>query len=460
MTATKPSIYRLGSIIIGKSISPITPPYPAAKITPREWTLHPGVYTPRQLVQGFAPLLDTVLYHLAPDPDPISSAEKPRAQLLDNIAAILSTDTRESSLPFPDHVPDTSRREIRDQARRIGKHLVKWATEKAESPFFDPDLVIRSRCEGHLLTPANVDLMFGRRSKPHLMQLYNEYMHQMVLLRDSLLPFYNYEHVLIPVSGTGRGLRYMEGAREGFMAKLFTKQVTQASVNDLARALLAPGLAKTGSAASGYGFQYASGFIIPAVFVDGTRPLHLLQYIPAHVDPSREEILLEYEFQDYYDASKVEIPAGNVVSSLTTFPEATSPGLKEVSLELRSSEAQSPSVAHLVLQVIFDDGQHASVDVGQIARGHRYSYTAAEGVDLDTPSIVHAAHDVLLNAERGLVTAQEGGFHVISADDRILALAVLGKLYPENVVRLSKDDSLDKAVNAGKGFEPKFVVWG
>ncbi|KAJ0345850.1 hypothetical protein COL922a_014914, partial [Colletotrichum nupharicola] len=61
------------------------------------------------------------------------------------------------------------------------------------------------------------------------MQLYNEYMHQMVLLRDALLPFYNYEEVLIPVTGAGRGLRHMEGPREGFMAKLFTKQVTQAS---------------------------------------------------------------------------------------------------------------------------------------------------------------------------------------------------------------------------------------
>ncbi|KAL2787243.1 hypothetical protein BJX66DRAFT_346319 [Aspergillus keveii] len=463
MTATKSSIYRLGNLIIGRSIAPVTAPYPAAKITTREWTLHPGVYTPRQLVQGFAPLLDTVLYHLAPDPDPLSSPEKPRIQLLDNIAAILSTDTRESSLPFPEHVPDNSRREIRDQARRIGKHIVKWATEEKNDVFNNPDLVLRSRCEGHLLTPENVDLMFGRRSKPHLMQLYNEYMHQMVLLRDSLLPFYNYEEVLIPVSGAGRGLRHMEGPREGFMAKLFTKQVTQASVNDIARALLAPGLSKAGSSAGGYGFQYAAGgLVIPAVFVDGTRPLHLLQYISAHVDPSRDEVLFEYEFPDYYDAQKVEIPVGNVLSpsSVARFPERTSPDLKEVSVEIRSLENQSSSVAQLDLRLLFEDGQHATVDVGQIARGHRYSYEASEPGDLGIPSIVHSAHDVLLIPGDGLVTAEKGGFHVLSADERILALAVMGKLYPENVVRLSKNEGLEKAVNAGKGFEPKFVVWG
>ncbi|KAL3487804.1 hypothetical protein BJX62DRAFT_253764 [Aspergillus germanicus] len=462
MIATKSSIYRLGSLIIGKCIAPVTAPCPAAKITTKEWTLHPGVYTPREIVQGFAPLLDTVLYHLAPDPDPLSSPEKPRTQLLDNIAAILSTDTRESSLPFPEHVPDNSRREIRDQARRIGKHLVKWASEPKDESVFIPDLVLRSRCEGHLLTPENVDLMFGRRSKPHLMQLYNEYMHQMVLLRDSLLPFYNYEDVLIPVSGAGRGLRHMEGPREGFMAKLFTKQVTQASVNDMARALLAPALSKAGSGSGtgGYGFQYAGGLVSPAVFVDEPRPLHLLQYVPAHVHSSQAEILFEYEFPDYYDAPKVEIPAGNVVSSLTGFPEATSPRLKEGSLELRPSETEFPSVAQLILKLSFEDGQHASVDVGQIARGHRYSYQPGEPGEYDIPSIAHTAHDVLLDSGHGLVTAEKGGLHVISADEQVLALAVLGKLYPENVVRLSRQDGLEKAVNAGKGFDPKFVVWG
>jgi hypothetical protein len=123
-------------------------------------------------------------------------------------------------------------------------------------------------------------------------------------------------------------------------------------------------------------------------------------------------------------------------------------------------ENQSSSVAQLDLRLLFEDGQHATVDVGQIARGHRYSYEASELGDLGIPSIVHSAHDVLLIPGDRLVTAEKGGFHVLSADERILALAVLGKLYPENVVRLSKDEGLEKAVNAGKGFEPKFVVWG
>ncbi|KAL3473725.1 hypothetical protein BJX99DRAFT_272138 [Aspergillus californicus] len=453
MTAitTKSSAYRLGSLLIGKIVTAPPVPSPAAVMTTTEWALKPGVYTPRQLVQGFAPLLDTVVHHLAPD----SAAPPPRIQLLYNIAAILSTDSRESSLPFPSDVPDKSRREIRDQARRIGKTLVEWATASTDT-YIKADLVLRSRCEGHLLTPDNVELMFGRRSKPHLMQLYNEYMHQMVLLRDALLPFQNYEEVRIPIDGRGRGLRHMEGQREKFMAGLFTRQVTQASVVEIARGLLASVLPRT--VTGGYGFQYAHGMVIPAVFGEGDTPFHLLQYVPAKVDVTRDEVLFEYEFPEYYAAPRIEIPEGTTVQSPGAFPATPAPRVERSSLAVRSGES-GEGTRQLELRLELDNGKCAAVDVGQIARGHRYVYQAGESGDLDGPSIVHAAHNVLLHPGQGLITAQAGGFHVISAEERILAQAVLGRLYPENVVRLSREDGLEKAVHAGKGFEPKFVVW-
>ncbi|KAL4779646.1 hypothetical protein BJX76DRAFT_361575 [Aspergillus varians] len=450
----KSSIYGLGNILVGRPIAAQLPPFPAASMSNTDWTLQPGVYTPRQIVQGFAPLLDTVLHHLTPDP----SARPPRTQLLDNIAAILSTDTRKSSLPFPAEVPDNSRRETRDQARRIGQDLVKWAAEAARD-ISRPDLAIRSRCEGHLLTHENANLMFGRRSKPQLMQLFNEYMHQMVLLRDSLLPFQNYEDVLIPIpGGKVRGLRHMEGPREKFMASLFTKQVTQASIVAMARSLLAPELPRT--ATGGYGFQYAHGTIIPSLFAGDQTPLHLLQYLPAQVDPSRNEILFDYEFDDYYIAPRVEISPGSISSSPVSFPEPSDIRVETARLALRGSDSGSKSVRRLDLGLEFNNGRCVAVDVGQIARGWRYSYRAGEPGSLDSKTIVHAAHEVLLQPGSGLISAEAGGFHVIAAEERIVALAVLGKLYPENVVRLAATDGLEKAINAGKGFEPKFVVWG
>lgn len=136
-------------------------------------------------------------------PDPLGQPPA-RAALLDNIAANLATDTRESSLPLPPDITDIFRREMRNQANRIGQTLVKWAGEYTDGPF-DPDLVLRSPCEGHLLLPPNVELMFGRRSQPHLMQLFNEYMHQMIILRDAVLPFQNFEDVLIPLTARPEG---------------------------------------------------------------------------------------------------------------------------------------------------------------------------------------------------------------------------------------------------------------
>ncbi|KAL4736082.1 hypothetical protein BDV11DRAFT_207951 [Aspergillus similis] len=477
------------NIQVGESITFSAPPFPAALVTSTEWTIKPGTYTPRQLVQGFATLLDTVLHHLAPEP----SATPPRTQLLANIAALLSTETRESSLPFQSSSSsssefDQTRAEIRGQADRIGQSLVQWAKEVTDDTA-SPDLVLRSRCEGHLLIPENVQLMFGPRSKPHLMQLFNEYMHQMVLLRDSLLPFANYEDVRIPITDSVdknggiklRGLRFMEATREKFMARLFTKQVTQASVVEMARALLAPGLAWTTTAAAttttismGYGFQYKQGLIIPALFTDpteGETPLHLLQYIPAHVDLSHEEILFDYEFADYYSAPKLEIPSGTVNPlSLATVPETEHPRVQIASLTLappaRGTGQQAVQIRQLDLRLELDNGQNISLDLGQIARGKRYSYGASNSGDsLEQSVILHAAHEIFMSGSGlgvgpGLVTASNGGFHVITAEERVVALAVLGKLYPENVVLLSKNDALGRAVNAGKGFEPKFVVWG
>lgn len=442
----------------------------------------PGTYTPRQLVHGFAALLDSVLHHLAPNP----SAAPPRTQLLANITTLLSTETRESSLPLPSSSEvDQTRAEIRGQANRIGQSLVQWATEDTDDTA-SPDLVLRSRCEGHLLTPENVQLMFGPQSKPHLMQLFNEYMHQMVLLRDSLLPFANYEDVRIPILDSVdedggirmRGLRFMEAAREKFMARLFTKQVAQAHVVEMARALLVPGLAATTAAATssfklGYGFQYKQGLIIPALFTDlteGGTPLHLLQYIPAHVAPSHEEIIFEYEFADYYSAPKLEIPLGTVNSpSLVTVPKTEYPRVLTASLALApavETGQQTLQIRQLDLRIELNNGQNISLDLGQIARGKRYSYgpSSSGGSVLENSVVSHAAHEIFMSGSGlevgpGLITASDDGSHVITAKEMIVALAVLGKVYPENVVLLSKKDALGGAANAGKGFGPKFVVW-
>lgn len=460
--AAESTIYRiagLGGIQVGQTINHKPEGSARAKPQPRAWTLRSGAYTPRELIEGFAPLLDTVVYRLGED---APNARPARAMLLDNVASNLATDTRESTLPFQGNVSDLSRREMKEQAERIGRSLVKWAREASDGPF-DPNLNIRSPCENHLLTPPNVELMFGRRSQPHLMQLFNEYMHQMVLLRDALLPFKNYDEVLIPIDGeAARGIRHLEPIRSQFLTGLVTKSVTQKSVLAYAKALLAPNLPRTDT--GGYGFQYDYGSVVPAVLSGGETSFHLLEYIPAKLDSSQKDILFDYGFPDYYTAPRHDIPAGTQrhPEDLLKPVESNDPIVQNASLGLVPS-SMSASIRQLELRLEFSNGKCANVDVGQIARGHRYAYQASavhEAGSPGHPAVVHTPLDVLLQPGSGLLTSKHGGVHVIPTAVPIIALAILGKLYPENVVLLPSGSGLNQAERAGKGFEPKFVIWG
>ncbi|EAW09026.1 uncharacterized protein ACLA_077730 [Aspergillus clavatus NRRL 1] len=473
-----------GHILVGQSIAVQPNAGVRDKDTPREpWALKSGLYTPRQLVEGFAPLLDTVVFRLGPDPP---NAKPSRAQLLDNLASNLDISTREATLRFPATDLDDSRREIAEQAKRIGRTLVQYARSHTGGPF-NPNLYLRSPCEGHLLIPPNVDLMFGRRSQSHLMQLFNEYMHQMVLLRDALLPFKNYEDVIIPTDGrAARGIRHLESSRSEFLTQVLTKEATQSAIIKQAQALLAPGLRSRSSlttlkASAGYGFQYAHGLVLPAFLSGGPTPLHLLQYIPAKlVDNAPKGVIFDYRIEDYYLAPRVEIPAGiekTLAFQAAGYPEANgwgNPvlGVESASIGVVDSTSDSTSSSHvrqLELQLQLENGKCISVDLGQVARGHRYAYQAPRASDSEsspngedaTPTVVYDAASVLATGDAdSLVSTEQDGLHVIPVRDPVVALALLGKIYPGNVVLLPESEGLAQAATAGKGLGAKFVLWG
>ncbi|KAL5364061.1 hypothetical protein BJX96DRAFT_167989 [Aspergillus floccosus] len=348
--------------------------------------LKSGFHTPCQLVEGFAPLLDTVVFRLGPGPP---NARPARAQLLNNLVANLDTNTREATLRLPNTYLVDSRQEIAEQARRIRQTLVY------------PGLYLRNPCEGYLLIPPNVDFIFRRRSQSHLM----------VLLRDALLPFKNYEDVIIP---------------------------------------------------------YAYGLVLSAFLAGGLTPFYLVQYIPAKLlDDALEGVISAGTDKTsvLQSVASVAYPVANDFGTLTFGVQSISIGV------VRPTPASLPAVRQLELQIQQDNGKCVSVDLVKVARGHRYAYqtsgasesaTSANGTQGATSIVLHDAASVLLETghDDSLVTAHNGGLHVIPMQDPAVALALLGKIYPGNVVLLPASNDFAQAEKAGKGLEPKFLLWG
>ncbi|THY28187.1 hypothetical protein D6D01_03954 [Aureobasidium pullulans] len=427
------------------------------------WSLPAGAYTARQIVVGCAPLLETVLHNLGPDVEGQSTA---REMLLDNLASNLDLGTRESSLEIPPK--DPGRKEMAEQAVKIGKYIVAYARE-TRYVAFDPNYVIRSPCEGHLLKPQVAQLMFGPRSLRHLMQIYNEYLHQMVLLRDALLPFENHDEVVIPiVPGPGKGhlgMRFTETQRMGFIAELMTKSITQASVFKVVQSLLVPSM----STDNAYGFQYKHGLILPDAVIGGLS-LRLFRYIPVVFDETTTDVKLVYELEDYYSAPLLDIrPAKHSVEKgnpIGIAIDAQEHAVKDCCLSLSSATPDLES-RHLQLRINRKDGTSSSTDVGQIARGWRYSYKVSPAEEesvidhFSSTASLHTAVDVLSQSgQSGLVTAKEGGMHVIQTSSQIEILALLGQIYPDNIIMLEKGASLKDAEEAGQSMpgEPCFVL--
>lgn len=453
----------LQNLSIGHALPPLQTGYgESTMVKGTGWSLPSGAYTARQIVEGCAPLLETVLHHLGPSPPDQPSARK---MLLDNLASNLALGTRESSLEIP--AKGASRKEFAAQAVKIGKTLVTYARETNDVPF-DPDYAIRSPCEGHLLKPAVALLMFGPRSLGHLMQIYNVYLHQMVLLRDALLPFDNYDEVVIQIAaGEGKqrlGMRFTESNRMRFIAELMTKLTTQKSVVESAQSLLAPDLA----AENAYGFQYSHGVVLPAAVVGG-QSLRLLRYIPAILDDTTLGVSFEYEFTDYYTAPRIDVSqlsqyVADVQDQLSV-SKASQHGLRDCSFTIQGNADPKSASCILHLQMSYADGKCSTVDVGQISRGWRYSYkTSAQSSKPASKPVVpsiHAATDFLASSgPRGLTTDKQGGVHLIQCSNNLELLACLGAIYPDNIIILDGGATLEDTEGVGQSLpgEPRFVL--
>ncbi|MEV4350270.1 hypothetical protein AB0J83_37920 [Actinoplanes sp. NPDC049596] len=435
------------------------------------WNTFPpaGSMTAREFFAGCTPLLQGVID---------ASLEFDRGVLDDQIRATLSPGTRESSLPLTEG--SRANGELVAQARVVGDLIAGWAAEALDELLDKPmalpggPLAIRSNCDGHLLTHEAADMLLGRRGGPVGMQLYNEWLHQMVLLRDALLPFTNAAEV--PLHVTPAGLRHIEPARERFLAEALFRQIRHGSVVAFAHQAITGAPADTETPAgldaepaghsrtAAYGFDHDGGTVLPAVVGASpvTAPAYLLTWHPA--SPGAVPTAYVTETADYFAAPRTLVeelpaPAGKMPppGAARVVPGPARGGVRTARIEI-GMEGRGT----------------VSVDLGQALRGHRYAYhqptevslrPATDGPEADRgrpadgewPSRSKVSAGAALAAD-GLLWTREGDVAVeAGAVDGLVLLALLGKIYPENVV-LRRGAGSAAPVTVGKQGPSRFVI--
>ncbi|CAI6085641.1 hypothetical protein [Cohnella sp. JJ-181] len=428
-----------------------------------EWDLPNGVYTAREIVKALGVLLEAIDVQLGEAAN--------REALLANIEKTLATAGRETALPLGAlALHDHGRLELSTQASRIGETLAQWARA------YDGEahglrelggevlgrLVFRSRCDHHLWTHEVTDMLTGPASGPSVMQLFNEYLHEIVLLRDALLPFENWQEVPLELTARQtRGLRYTEEAHAAFLSQLLARPLDHKSLVHYAASLLAPELS-----ADGYGFQYRHGTILPASL--GTElaeaPRYLLRWYPVRMVESdeRDAIAFAYEYSDYYTAPRSQLGTGSQESGGEE-AETGLGGIVEASLQA----SLAPSGQAVISFQLRANADTYAVDLGQIFRGHRFHYRTPPADEKPiSPSPIPEKSDIAYHAAAhvfslsGLVTSEAGTHQLASGGNELVARALLGKLYPENVILLERGDAdeLEAAKDAGKRFGAKFLL--
>ncbi|MES4906817.1 MULTISPECIES: hypothetical protein [unclassified Streptomyces] len=383
------------------------------------WNTFPatGTMTAREFFTGTEPLLQGVI-------DALLSVD--RVVLDAQIHATLGLGTRETSLPLaigPDAASAT--RELGIQAEAIGREIASWATAALDRLLAHRislpagPLVVRSHCYGHLLTHPATDLLMGRRGGPVAMQLYNEWLHQMVLLRDALLPFTNWQDV--PLLVTPTGLRHTEPARDRFLTELLVRQIRHTSIVDFARHTITGG-----SGPDGYGFDHDGGTVLPAV-VDApplTAPRHLLTWRP---DPAAgESATYVAEVRDYYAAPRTLIEH---------LPPATGTPGPITARVVAAPVVDGTRTAHIEVTHATHDGTPVRVDLGQALRGHRFAHRQDSTTRPEVSAAARTADVWAVLGAPGLVWTEGGDVTLdATAQNNTVVLALLGRLYPDNIV--------------------------
>jgi hypothetical protein len=113
-----------------------------------------------------------------------------------------------------------------------------------------------------------------------------------------------------------------------------------------------------------------------------------------------------------------------------------------------------------VLDLTFVTGQsNWRVELGRILRGHRFSHEPLKsGANTDhTAESVNLIFASQIMEQVAPVSAVDGTYRISAEDNSIVALGLLGKLHPQNVILRSGQPWSD-VVSSGKQFGSRFVI--
>lgn len=418
----------------------------------KSWDLPRRPLRPREIVEELDSLFQAVCLRLG-------AGDRDQRVLQQSMAATLKTAGREASLPLQALAfADPLRREFTDQAALIGETLAGWSVAAGNARTAVGRLgsdrlrqiELRSHCEGHLWTEEATAILTGPNGGPVVMQLFNEWLHQLVLLRDVLLPFENWDEIPVPLHRRGRGvgLRSLEEARSAFLAGFLTRILTHATIVRFARSLFDMTDANDkGRDGEWYGFQAEGGLVLPSVIgredvAAGSKGL--LTWHAARISglPPGRMVGFRYGLADYLAAPRSEI--GAVADDAPPTGDGTI-------LAERVGEGEA------MLWLDLSAGARSyRVELGQCLRGQRFAYRPQAGKGGMSDGVeTHRAEEILV--QPGLVTAGDGEHIVPTGGNALVTLALLGKIYPENIV-LGEAAPWSDVLAAGKGYGAKFVL--
>ncbi|MFF5114836.1 hypothetical protein [Streptosporangium sp. NPDC000509] len=346
--------------------------------------------------------------------------EATRADFVAGLQATLSTSGPYGTLRLDIGLADRDvRGELRENAVAVSEVVLDLVRTVPGTGAPGPS-DIHSSCVGYAWIPPVVERLIGGPGLHAARNLYNEWLWQLVLLRDALIPFTDPSRVRVLADADG--LTRLQDARDRFVVQVMTRRIAHAAIVRFAAEALTGGYAE-----GAYGFQHGGATVLPPVALDG----ELLG--PAYLLGVREGMLVEEDTAYFVEEREDGESAGTLSVPARVIGDVEVVGLTD---RLVPGPPGPDATRTLSLTVGFD-GHEWTADLGRALRGHRYAArpAASEDSPAAAPSIDAWSGCAVLRQD-GEVAVPEGGV-IPTGGQRALTLALLGRLRPGNVVLYS-----------------------